>query len=164
MVAQKKRNNLEGYFWDSMVVKEKRSILGSFWFEIHDSKVTSTLSQNWDHLHWVSWGKLPMVLKFRKLEIQCFKRIAIRSWKEGDIVDWSRAAKEHGSTVMLSLTQNRGYIYWDFWGKPHIVLNLKKSGIQCFKRISIQSWNEGDIADGRKAEQRAWQHGDGAFN
>ena len=37
-----------------MVVKEKISILGSSWFEIHDNIVTSTLTQNWDYFCVVS--------------------------------------------------------------------------------------------------------------
>ena len=42
MVTQEKRTNLEIYFLDSMVVKEKVSMLGSSWFEILGSTVTLT--------------------------------------------------------------------------------------------------------------------------
>ena len=46
MVTQEKRNNFEDSFLDSTVVKEKTSILRSFWFEIHNIIVMSNLSQN----------------------------------------------------------------------------------------------------------------------
>ena len=46
MVTQEKRNNFEDSFLDSTVVEEKTSILGSFWFEIHNIIVMSNLSQN----------------------------------------------------------------------------------------------------------------------
>ena len=36
------------------------------------------------------WVKPHMVLKLRMLRIQCFKRIAIRSWNEGAMADWSK--------------------------------------------------------------------------
>ena len=36
-----------------------------------------------------------------------------------------------------------------------MVLRLRKLGIQCFKRIAIQSSNERDMGDGSKAMQRA---------
>ena len=48
---------------------EELSILGSFWFEIHDNIITSTLSHNQDYLLVVSFGKPHMVLKLRKSRI-----------------------------------------------------------------------------------------------
>ena len=67
----------------------------------------------------------------------------------------ARLCKEHSSTIMLTSTQNRGYLPWAFWEKPHMVLKLKKLGIQCFKQIAIQSWNKRDMVDWIKVAQRA---------
>ena len=66
MVIQEKRKNLEVFFLDFMVVKEKRRILGSSCFEIHGCIVMSILTQNWNYLLVVSWGKLLVALKLRK--------------------------------------------------------------------------------------------------
>ena len=43
---EKKKKNLEGFFLYFVVVKEKRHILGSYWFEIYGNTVTSTLSHH----------------------------------------------------------------------------------------------------------------------
>ena len=60
---------------------------------------------------------------------------------------------------MLASTQNRGYLTWSFWGKTYTVLKFRKSRIQCFKRIAIQSWNMGDMTDWSKTVQRACTYG-----
>ena len=60
-----------------MLVKEKISILRSYWFEIHGSTVTSTLTQNLDYLPIVSWGKPHIDLNLGKSQIQSFMQIAI---------------------------------------------------------------------------------------
>ena len=39
-----------------------------------------------------------------------------------------------------------------------MVLRLRKLGIQCFKRIAIQSSNERDMGDGSKATQSAFNY------
>ena len=45
-----------------------------------------------------------------------------------------------------------------------MVLNIRKSGIQGFKKFTIRSWNKGVLADWIEAAQRAWQHSDASFN
>ena len=51
-----------------------------------------------------------------------------------------------------------------FFRAKHMNLKLRKLGIQCFKRIVIQSWNKEAIADWSKIAQRAWQHNGIDFN
>ena len=61
----------------------------------------------------------------------------------------------HGNTIILTLTQNQDYHPWISWGRPHMVLKLRKSRIQCFKWFSNLSWNEGDITGWSNVVQRA---------
>ena len=94
VVTQEKRRNLESSFWDSMVVKEKKkSILGSSWFEIFDNTMMSTLSQNRDYFKLFSQVKSHTFFKLRNSGIQRFKWIAIQSWNEGDMVNWSNVTQ-----------------------------------------------------------------------
>ena len=55
---------------------------------------------------------------------------------------------------MSILTQNWDYLPWFSWSKPHMVLKLRKSRIQCFKWITIWSWNKGDMVNWCMATQK----------
>ena len=76
---EKKKKNLEGFFLYFVVVKEKRHILGSYWFEIYGNTMTSTLSHHQDYLPIVSSHNLHIIFKLSKLGIKHFKQITIRS-------------------------------------------------------------------------------------
>ena len=65
----------------------------------------------------------------------------------------------HGSTVMLTWTQNWDYLSVVSLGMPHMVLKLRKSKIKHFKRFVILSWNKGDMANRINAMQRTCYYG-----
>ena len=62
--------------------------------KVHYNIGTSILSQSQDLLHWVSYGKWPMVLKLRNSRIQCFKQITIWSWNDGDMTNQSNTVQK----------------------------------------------------------------------
>ena len=100
-----------------------------------------------------------MALNLRKLGIQGFKRIAIQSWNEGFIANWSKSTQRAWQHCHVDFNSKSKCLLWAFQGKPHFVLKLRKSRIHYFKQIVIQSWNEGDMVDWSKVAQRACNYG-----
>ena len=84
------------------------------------------------------------------LQMDCNSKL-----KQGRYSWLKQDCTEHDNTMTLTLTQNWGCLSWAFWGKQHIVLKLRKSGIQCFKWFTIWSWNKGNMVYWSKVEQRA---------
>ena len=66
-----------------------------------------------------------------------------------------RLRKVHGSIVKSTLSHNWYHLYWSYLVKSHMVFKIIKSRIQCFERITIQSWNEGDMAKWSNTMERA---------
>ena len=95
-------------------------------------------------------------MKLRKLEIQFFKQIAIQSWNEEDRVDWSMVAQSASQHSDVIFKKNWNHLHLVSLRKSHMVLNLRKSEIQCFKWIRIRSWNGGDMTNRSNAMQRAY--------
>ena len=142
MVTQEKKKNLEGSFWDSTVVKKERRIIGKCCFEIHGCIVMSNWNQNWDYLPLVSWATHIWIWILGSHESNGLigSQFGVKTREI-----WSievRLCKVHGCTVTSNLSQNRDHLHWVSWGKPPMVLKLRKSRIKCFKQIAIWSWNE----------------------
>ena len=93
---------------------------------------------------WQSNGKLRN-MKNQSFEVLCHKQIrnARRGSKEKPT--WSILDDNHFSHFWSILKSNLCMLYF--------VSNIRKSVIKCFKRCTIQSWNEGVTAVGSQTPQ-----------
>ena len=137
-----------------MVVKEKRSILENYWFEILASTVMLTRTQNRNYLLILLGACHILIWNLGSHESNGSSGLQSRVEMREIWSNEARLCKVDVDIVTSTLSQNRGYFYLFDKVKSYMVLRFRNSRIQRFKWIAIRSWNKWDMVNRNNTTQK----------